>query len=260
MASDRDGDVSEDAARVLLSRSLNLVKRPLVPPAPEVLATLRGAVEDEREWILPATADAADAASVAGASITPPPMPAPMPGRDFDPRTEEVGWVCRADPLRSDAPTLLGFSRAAISAALTTLRCRALIIHARTQASSSDLSFLRHIDALVHGPLGESVSRGVFSLPHGAGLGSQRDIVGDHHAHLDPDSRDDVIPIVAEFLRDCWNDRANTRRDRREQEQVAARQAKQVRQSIAQAERRFLHEKPGSQLGPLAESGIVSRL
>lgn len=243
---------------MLLSRGLKLVKRPLQPPAPEVLASLAGAMEDERELILPAPAAASSSSSATAAAA--PSMPAPMPVRDFDPRTEEVGWVCRSDPLRAEAPMLLGFSRASISAALSTLRCRALMVHARTQASSSDLAFLRHIDLLVHGSSGESASHGVFSLPHGAGLGTQRDIVGDHHAHLDPDSREEVLPIVTEFLRDCWNDRVNTRKDRSMQEQIAARQAKEARQLIMQAERRFLHEKPGSQLGPLAESGLVSRL
>lgn len=243
---------------MLLRRSLKLVKRPLVSPQPESLATMQGALDDERELQLPLATTTAAASSASAAA---PPMPGPVPGRDFDPRVEEVGYVCRSDPLRAGSPSLLGFSRASISAALCTLRCRALMLHARTQASSNDRAFGRHIDALVHGSSGgESTSYGAFSLPHGAGLGAQRDIVGDHHLHLDPDSAQEVSAVVGEFCRDAWNDRANTRRERAEQEHSARRHAKEARQAVMQAERRFLHEAPGSHLGPLADAGLVSRL
>ena len=179
--------------------------------------------------------------------------------------------MLRGDPVRQGgSPALLTYSRSQYRAAFQSLQVRSLVVHARTQASALDRPFLAHIHGIVHGiddaaddssdNSGEKRRRSIFDLQVGQGLGVVREVVGDSHVHLDEafssDSSSDassdasssgafpaeegdreVSMVVCEFLRDAWNDRANTRRQRlRDLEELArVQQAARMRTKRAEA-------------------------
>jgi len=130
-------------------------------------------------------------------------LPAAADGAD------ECGWVSRSDPLLH-APLLLQFSRVQYGVALRSLACPALLLHARTSASSRDRTFVAHIDTLLAG----SSSCDPAEPGHCGGSSSGvRDVVADRLLQLEPDSVEEVAGFVGEFVRDSWNNRANIRRD-----------------------------------------------
>lgn len=187
--------------RTLLQRGLKLVKRPRVAPHPDALAPLAAFQADEIEMPVPATTTAALAAT---AATLPERERVLVAGRDFDPSSEEVGWVHRNDPLLA-APTTLAFARSQYAGAIAALVSPTLLVQPRTQRSSLDRPFQAHMDAMLRGSL--------FELGVGGGAGVVRDVVGDSLAHLDSESAGEVAPIVADFVRDVWNNRRNIRAD-----------------------------------------------
>lgn len=217
--------MEESSVRTLLQRGLKLVKRPRVAPHPETLAPLAAFLADEIELPVPVPVPAAAAAALATTAATLPER-VPVAGRDFDPSSEEAGWVHRNDPLLA-APTTLSFARSQYAGAIAALVSPTLLVQPRTQRSALDRPFHVHMDAMLRGSL--------FELGVGAGAGVVRDVVGDSLAHLDSESADEVAPIVAEFVRDVWNNRRNIRADivasherLRAQQQVARERMKVV--------------------------------
>jgi hypothetical protein len=214
-----DSDVSAEAARMLLARELKFVRRSRTQPLPEALLARDDPQLDEIEvQPLPEALKCVIAAAEQGRAAS----------AEQQPRTatvassseEECGWVFRSDPLLH-ASLLLHFSRAHYSAALRTMVCPALVLHARTQSSSRDRPFVAHIDSLLAGsPYCDPADPTNLS---GSSAGV-REIVADRLMHLEPDddSADDCARAVGELLRDVWNNRANLRRE------AAAHHARQV--------------------------------